>query len=51
MTLTGKRDLREFWKLSPAELVEWCAAATDDEDNGIAEEIYGDLEMGEEVID
>lgn len=51
MALTGKHDLREFWKLSPAELIEWCEAAEDDGDNGADEEIYGDLEMGEEVID
>lgn len=37
--------------MSPAELMEWCAVAADEDDDGAAEEIYGTLEMGEEVID
>lgn len=50
MTLTGKCDLREFWKMSPAELLSWCDAANDGDD-AAAEDIYGTLEDGEEVID
>ena len=50
MALTGKHDLRGFWKLSPGELLSWCDAAND-EDDGAFEEIYGALEDGEEVID
>lgn len=49
MALTGRRDLRDFWKMSPAELLSWCEAAGDDEDSDLYNEIYGDAE--DEVID
>lgn len=42
--------MREFWKLSPAELLAWCDAANDEDDAAFAE-LVGDLEIGEEVID
>lgn len=51
MALTGKHDLRGFWKLSPAELIGWCEAADDEEDESAAEELFGTLDTGEEVID
>ena len=50
MAVTGKHDLRGFWKMSPAELAEWCEAAND-EDDGEFDDVFSDLEEGEEVID
>ena len=50
MALTGKHDLREFWKMSPAELLDWCNAASDEDDSAF-DDLFGGLDAGEEVID
>lgn len=50
MALTGKHDLRGFWKMSPAELLDWCNAASDEDDRAF-DELFGGLDAGEEVID
>ena len=47
LDVTGKADLTGFWKLSPAELLEW-AAARSGEDN---RDGFEDLDIGEEVED
>ena len=45
LSVTGKNNLRDFWKLSPAELTEWAAALSGEG----GRDGFEDLDMGEEV--
>lgn len=47
LRVTGGGDLKNFWKLSPAELLEWVEAKTG---SGTADG-FEDVEIGEEVLD
>ncbi len=44
IAVTGGRDLREFWELSPAELFAWAEARS-----GAGVPDYSELDIGEEV--
>lgn len=49
MTVTGRHgNLSEFWKLSPAELIEWAAALSEDKQTPSG---FEGMEIGEEVED
>ncbi|MBO7670730.1 MAG: hypothetical protein J6S60_09100 [Oscillospiraceae bacterium] len=45
--VTGRGDLRGFWKLGPGELTEWAAACAGEG----SRDGFEDIAMGEEVED
>lgn len=49
LRVTGGKNLKDFWKMSPAELTAWAEARADS--GQPADDGFGDMLAGEEIED